>query len=161
MALNYLLNIEHLIGWQIIPIVVLFLTAFYTDAKEFKIYNWNTAGLAIFNIAYFVIYPAYQGNYKFAGINLLGGIASFLLIMGVAMYFMIQMGGDIKFVGAAGIAFGGIRAILWVLLSVFIAGIHGSYKVKIKKEDKQGKIPFAPYFSAGFAIYLIIYFLTK
>lgn len=133
--------------------------ATYSDIKEFKIYNWNTGLLALYNVSYFILYPAFLGDYKLAITHFVGGILSFSLLLGIAIQFMTKMGGDIKFSGAAGIAFGGIKSIVWVLLSAFVGGIHGAYKIKYKKESKNDKIPFAPYFLSGAIIYFIIYTL--
>lgn len=155
--LESLFSLEHMIGWQLIPITVLFVTASYTDIKSFKIFNWNTGLLTLFNLFYFVVYPAVSGDYSLAIRHLVGGALSFSLLLGIAMQFMTKMGGDIKFSGAAGIAFGGIKAIVWVLLSAFVGGIHGAYKIKYQGSSVDGKIPFAPYFLVGAIIYFIIY----
>lgn len=156
--MEYLLNIEHLIGLQIIPIAVFFIIATYTDIKDYKIYNWTTGGLALFNTLYFILLPILNQDYKTALIHTVGGFLSFALVLGVAMHFLIKMGGDIKFAAAAGIAFGGIRSILWILLSAFIGGIHGIYKMKVQGKDKNEKIPFAPYFLIGAIVYILLYF---
>lgn len=147
-----------MVGWQLVPIGIFLLTATYTDIQSFKIYNWNTGLLALFNISYFILYPVVAGDYKLAISHAVGGLLSFGLILGIAMYFMTKMGGDIKLAGAMGIAFGGIKSIVWVLLSAFIGGIHGAYKIKYKKASREGKIPFAPYFLIGAALYFVIYY---
>lgn len=167
--MEILLAIERVIGWQLIPILSFLVIASYTDIKTYKIRNWTSGGLALFNIIYFVVIPLMSSETEIVKNSLLGGISAFLLIFILAFIANTPMGGDIKLVGATGFALGGIGSMTWLLVSAVFAGIGALYT--IKKQYKLSwletiqspvlfkgafeKQPMAPYFLISFNTLII------
>lgn len=155
--LENIFDLSHLVGLQLIPIVALFLVASYTDIKDYKIYNWTSGGLGAFTFTYFVVLPLLKREYKLAITQLAGGLLPFVLLLGIGMYFLTPIGGDIKFATAAGIAFGGAHSIVWLLIATVLAGLYSFYA---KWYKAQLKVPFAPFMTLGAVVYFVIYYLN-
>lgn len=156
--LEVILPMERVMGWQVVVILALFAVAAYTDATQKKIYNHTSGALFVFNLFYFVLYPLLvDGDWKTAGNSLLGGGLAFLTLLIPAAILLIQMGGDIKFAGAAGLALGGVTAITWLFVAAALIGVVGAFKVKFRKGTLWDTLPFAPFFLASFVILLIAY----
>lgn len=157
--IELLTEFERIIGPQLIVLFIFFGIASYTDIKDQKIYDWVTGGLAAYNAMFFVLIPLIQGEWGFALQSVLGGILSFTVIIVPAMIFLIKAGGDIKFIGAAGLAFGLIPSAMWLAVSAILLFIYGLYLKKIKNQSSWTVIPFAPFLFAGLLINLLGYIL--
>lgn len=153
------MNYERVIGPQLIPILIYFGIASYTDIKDQKIYNWVSKNLAYYNILMFIFIPLIVGEWQISINSILGGLLSFGVLIVPAMVFMIKAGGDIKFAGAAGVALGVIGSIVWLLTSAILLFIYGKYLEKFKGKDTWTVIPFAPFLFTGLLLNLLAYLI--
>lgn len=103
-----------------------------------------------------------QLNYGLTKEYILGGIAGFLILFIPAFITMLNMGGDIKFVGAIGFYLGFPGVIPFLFLSCGYGLIYAFIRNKIKKDDvitKKTLFPFAPCFLASYITMFIVYIL--
>lgn len=139
----------------LLAVVLLFcLVATYTDIATMKIPNKLNALFAVTTTVLFAILPLINGDWRFALNSLLGGVAGFILLLIPAVVTGFKMAGDIKFIGAFGIAIG-IQGIVPFLLlaSALNLGTNGIL-IAFKKSNMKKTIPFAPFFLAAFLITL-------
>ena len=153
------MNLERLIGPQVIPILLFFGLASYFDMRDQKIYDWISFSMFYYNALVFVVIPLIVKEWEIALSSTLGGIIAFAAVIIPAMVFMIKAGGDIKFAGATGIAFGAIGSIAWLLVSVILVILYGIYLNKAKGKNTWTVIPFAPFMFAGMLINVAGYLL--
>lgn len=158
-AIDLLIDFERLMGPQVIPILLYFAIASYTDIKDRKIYDWISGSLAYYNALVFVIIPLLVGQWQISLNSVLGGLLAFTVLIAPAMLFLIKAGGDIKFSGAAGLGLGLIPTAMWLVVSAFMLFIYGKYLEKFKGQSTWTVIPFAPFLFIGLLINLLAYIL--
>lgn len=143
------------------PILLVMLLVFlgyatYTDLKHLKIYNKFNVVVALVNLGIFVIAPAMDGNVKLAIIHLLGGLIGFSALLIPSVITGFQMAGDIKFIGAFGLAIGAYAIVPFVLIASVINIITNLFLIKVKGKNLDNIIPFAPFFALSFIVLIAL-----
>lgn len=140
---------------------VFVIIAAYIDFKYLKIPNKLNAAIAIVNSSYFIAYPLIFGDAssRFESLVHLGsGVFGFLLFLSIAMGTGFKMAGDIKFIGAFGIALGwGILP--FIGLSCVINVMTNLTIIRIKKLDLTNIVPFAPFFAVSYILLGVFVYL--
>lgn len=144
------------------PFVFLMLIAFfavatYTDIKELRIPNKLNLALVLINLVVFVIYPVVNGDGSFAAQSVVGGLVGFLGLLIPAVITGFSMAGDIKFIGALGLAIGGQGIVPFLLLSCLINLVINISLVKFKIKEPGHVLPFAPFFFASYLLGIILF----
>lgn len=138
------------------PVFIIVLTfcliATYTDITKLKIPNKLNAVFACIHTMIFIIYPLIKGDVSFAASSSMGGLLGFVLLLIPAVFTGFKMAGDIKFIGALGIAIGVKAIIPFILLSVLLNIIVNVGLIFLKKKSYEKVLPFAPFFTLSFLI---------
>lgn len=146
------------------PIVLMFFTIFLIwasiqDLRTMKVKNYQNIS---FFIVGFILYILHQIGVPHTGFNLgmfhiYGAIVGFLLLFIPGMILNYAFGGDIKFVTVMGFWIGPAAILLVLLISVVLQLIVLLIRAFILKNfDMRNNFPFAPAFSIGYFLTLLI-----
>ena len=119
-----------------ITLLLILLYATYTDIKYLKIYNKFNL-LIILIRAIFIFIP--NSSLPFTFQNIIASAVAFITFLTMAVIFMHQMGGDIKFIGAFMLFFNFEYMIVFVMISSILSLIY-SLLIKLYLKNKRGKL---------------------
>lgn len=131
--------------------------ASYTDVKGLRIPNKLNGVLALFNLVVFVVVPIINGDGSFALQSAFGGVVGFLALLIPAVATGFKMAGDIKFIGAFGLAIGGLGIIPFLLLSCLLNLVVNLSLVFFKLQKPGHILPFAPFFFASYLLSILLF----